>query len=65
MTGMGSSHKLENLNDSGIWSMFTTDLSQGDIYKYNVVGCDGVSRLKADPYGTYARIKTTNSFKSF
>ena len=41
----GSSHKLENLYDSGVWSIFTTDLSQGDIYKYNVVGCDDVSRL--------------------
>ena len=61
----GSSHKLENLNDSGIWSMFTTDLSQGDIYKYNVVGCDGVSRLKADPYGTYAELRPQTASKVF
>ena len=61
----GSSHKLENLYNSGIWSIFTTDLSQGDIYKYNVVGCDGVSRLKSDPYGTYAELRPETASKVF
>ena len=61
----GSSHKLENLYDSGIWSIFTTDLSQGDIYKYNVVGCDDVSRLKADPYGTYAQLRPETASKVY
>ena len=61
----GSSHKLENLYDSGVWSIFTTDLSQGDIYKYNVVGCDDVSRLKSDPYGTYAELRPETASKVF
>lgn len=61
----GSSHKLENLYDSGVWSIFTTDLSQGDIYKYNVVGCDDVSRLKSDPYGTYAQLRPETASKVF
>lgn len=43
--------------DSGIWSIFTTDLEEGDIYKYNVVGCDNVSRLKSDPYGTFSELR--------
>lgn len=42
---------------SGIWSIFTTDLDEGDVYKYNVVGCDNVSRLKSDPYGTFAELR--------
>ena len=48
---------MKNINQSGIWSIFTTDLKEGDIYKYNVVGCDNVSRLKSDPYGTYAELR--------
>lgn len=43
--------------DSGIWSIFTTDLEEGDIYKYNVIGCDNVSRLKSDPYGTFSELR--------
>lgn len=43
--------------DSGIWSIFTTDLEEGDVYKYNVIGCDNVSRLKSDPYGTYSELR--------
>ena len=61
----GTSHKLENVNNSGIWSIFTTDLSQGDIYKYNVGGCDGVSRLKSDPYGTFAELRPQTASKVF
>lgn len=53
----GTSHSLTNMYDSGIWSIFTTDLGEGEIYKYNVVGCDGVSRLKSDPYGTFSELR--------
>lgn len=52
-----TSHSLINMYDSGIWSIFTTELGEGEIYKYNVVGCDGVSRLKSDPYGTFSELR--------
>ena len=52
-----TSHPLENMYNSGIWSIFTTELKEGDIYKYNVVGCDNVSRLKSDPYGRFAELR--------
>lgn len=52
-----TSHPLGNIYGSGIWSIFTTELKEGDIYKYNVVGCDNVSRLKSDPYGRFAQLR--------
>lgn len=52
-----TSHSLINMYDSGIWSIFTTELGEGEIYKYNVVGCDGVSRLKSDPYATFSELR--------
>ncbi len=52
-----TSHPLKNIDNSGIWSVFTTELKEGDIYKYNVVGCDDVSRMKSDPYGTFAELR--------
>lgn len=48
---------MENVQNSGVWSIFTTELEEGDIYKYNVIGCDGVSRLKSDPYGTFSELR--------
>ena len=61
----GDSHKLENINNSGVWSIFTTELSQGDAYKYDVIGCDGVSRFKSDPYGTYAELRPETASRVF
>lgn len=52
-----TSHSLINMYDSGIWSIFTTELEEGEIYKFNVVGCDGVSRLKSDPYATFSELR--------
>ncbi|MFQ7523623.1 MAG: 1,4-alpha-glucan branching protein GlgB [Terrisporobacter sp.] len=52
-----TSHPLKNIDNSGIWSIFTNELKEGDVYKYNVVGCDGVSRLKSDPYGTFSELR--------
>lgn len=52
-----TSHPLDNIYNSGIWSIFTNELKEGDAYKYNVVGCDGVSRLKSDPYGRFAELR--------
>ncbi|MGL4913837.1 MAG: 1,4-alpha-glucan branching protein GlgB [Romboutsia sp.] len=51
------SHPLENFDNSGIWTIFTTELCEGDNYKYNIVGCDGINRLKSDPYGVYNELR--------
>ncbi len=38
---------------SGYWEIFVPDLGPGDCYKYEVVGPDGRTVLKADPFGRY------------
>ena len=43
-------YPMENIEGSGIWTIFLTNAKQGQAYKYNVIGCDGVSRMKSDPY---------------
>ncbi len=55
------SHPMENLYGSGIWSLFIEGLSDGAVYKYNVVGCDGISRLKSDPYATHSELRPNNA----
>ena len=41
----------------GIWSGFIPGLADGDNYKYAVVGADGRTRLKADPYGFRSELR--------
>ena len=35
-------YPMENIEGSGIWTIFLTNAKQGQRYKYNVIGCDGV-----------------------
>ena len=42
--------KMNNINNSGVWSIFLTNVKEGNIYKYNIVGRDNISRMKSDPY---------------
>jgi 1,4-alpha-glucan branching enzyme len=34
---------------SGVWELFVPDIGPGELYKFEVVGQDGMARLKADP----------------
>ncbi|HSQ88352.1 1,4-alpha-glucan branching protein GlgB [Romboutsia sp.] len=52
-----TSHPMINIGNSGVWNIFSKDIKEGDTYKYNVVGCDGISRLKADPYAFFSEIR--------
>ena len=49
------SHPMNNINNSGIWNIFIKDVIIGQAYKYNVIGCDNISRLKSDPYANYSQ----------
>ena len=51
------SHPMTNLYHSGVWGIFIDNLSEGEKYKYNVIGCDGISRLKSDPYATFSELR--------
>jgi 1,4-alpha-glucan branching enzyme len=37
------------LGSSGVWELFVPDIGPGELYKFEVVGHDGIVRLKADP----------------
>jgi 1,4-alpha-glucan branching enzyme len=52
-----NSHPMANIGDSGVWNISLNDIKEGDAYKYNVVGCDGVSRLKSDPYAFFSELR--------
>ncbi len=41
---------------SGIWEGIVPGAAEGSRYKFAVAGADGITRLKADPYGAYAEV---------
>lgn len=52
-----NSHPMTNIGNSGVWNISLSEVKEGDSYKYNVVGCDNVSRLKSDPYAFFSELR--------
>ena len=51
----GVTHPMENIDDSGIWNIFTDDININGLYKYNVIDKNGRSKLKSDPYAFFSQ----------
>lgn len=48
----GRRHMMRPRGSSGIWEIFIPDMKEWDIYKYELLGCDGrLLPLKSDPFG--------------
>jgi len=62
---------MRSLGSSGVWELFIPDISEGELYKFEVLGADGSLRLKADPLSfamqvrpeTASRVWTTGTFE--
>lgn len=46
----GTATPMRSLGASGVWEIFIPEIGDGTRYKYEILGRDGVRRLKADPY---------------
>jgi 1,4-alpha-glucan branching enzyme len=49
----GRAHPMRVLEQSGYWEAFVPGLAQGANYKFEVIGADGRTVLKADPCARY------------
>lgn len=47
--------------DKGVWETFVPEVGEGDVYRYVVVGADGVRRLKSDPYAFRSEMRPANA----
>jgi 1,4-alpha-glucan branching enzyme len=43
-------HPMRSLGATGIWEIFIPNIGDGTIYKFAILGADGVWREKADPF---------------
>ncbi|MEL7090520.1 MAG: 1,4-alpha-glucan branching protein GlgB [Pseudomonadota bacterium] len=44
-------HVMRRVGATGVWEIFMPGLGEGTLYKYQVLGADGQTALKADPVG--------------
>ncbi|MGA9345158.1 MAG: 1,4-alpha-glucan branching protein GlgB [Nocardioidaceae bacterium] len=52
----GRAHPMRMLGSSGVWELFVPDIGSGSLYKYEVLGADGVWRQKADPMAAHTQV---------
>jgi 1,4-alpha-glucan branching enzyme len=57
----GRYHPMRGLGSSGIWEIFIPGLSEGSLYKYEIIGKEGQILLKSDPYASYFEPPPHNS----
>ena len=50
----GEGHYMQLVPGAGVWALFVEGVSTGSLYKFEVLGGDGVWRLKADPMARFA-----------
>ena len=52
----GRAHPMRQLGSSGVWELFVPDVGKGTMYKFEVLGADGVWREKADPLASHTQV---------
>ena len=51
-----SHHPMRSLGSSGVWELFLPGLQSGAVYKYGILGADGVATMRADPVAREAEV---------
>ena len=55
-------HLMRHRGDTGVWEIFLPGLEEYHVYKYHIVGADGVIQpLKADPFAFAAEVRPSTA----
>ena len=52
----GRTQPMRMLGSSGVWELFVPDVGHETMYKFEILGADGVWRQKADPLAGYTQV---------
>ncbi|TYR82797.1 1,4-alpha-glucan branching enzyme [Priestia megaterium] len=61
----GYNHRLDKVNDQGIWSTFIPHLGENILYKYEIITANGDKLLKADPYAFHSEKRPHTASKVY
>jgi len=53
----GRRHMMRLRHECGVWEIFVPQVGEGDLYKYEILGADGVVHTKADPFAFRAEMR--------
>lgn len=53
----GENHRMNKINNEGIWELFIPGLKKWELYKYRVEGADGGFIDKSDPYAFFSEMR--------
>lgn len=56
-----SMHKMEKIDDRGIWEIEIKNVAKWSLYKYNIEKQDGAFHSKSDPYGFFSELRPKSS----
>lgn len=59
----GHQHKMRRIGDSGIWKLFIPNLTEYDLYKYEIHTPQGAVLLKSDPFAFFSELRPRNASK--
>ena len=57
----GRLHQMRSLGPSGVWEIFVPGVSEGALYKFEILDANGRIRLKTDPYGFFYETPPKNA----
>jgi 1,4-alpha-glucan branching enzyme len=53
----GRRHQLRRLGSSGVWEIFIPGISNGEVYKYEILTPSNEIYIKSDPYAFYSELR--------
>ncbi|MEX8519296.1 MAG: 1,4-alpha-glucan branching protein GlgB [Leptothrix sp. (in: b-proteobacteria)] len=53
----GRRHMMRLRHECGVWEVFVPQAGEGDLYKFELLGADGVVHIKADPFAFRAEMR--------
>jgi len=53
----GRRHMMRLRHECGVWEIFVPQVGEGDLYKFEILGCDGELRIKSDPFAFRAEMR--------
>src|SRR5690606_28474886 len=61
----GRVHPMRSLGSSGVWELFVPEAAPGHHYKYEIVGADGETKLRADPLAQATEVPPATASRIF
>ena len=61
----GLAHPMRSMGASGVWELFIPMISSGNLYRFSILGNDGIWRTKSDPMAYATEVPPANASKIF